>query len=68
MNEKTITITKEQFAEAVSEASDKFMAIGQDANDRNPMTLAIMGMQNMMFGSLIARVLFGEEENESEGK
>lgn len=65
MSKETITITREQFVKAVSKASDKFMAIGEDVNNnkKDAMTLAIMGMQNMMFGSLIAKVLFEESED-----
>lgn len=63
MNEKTITITKEQFAEATHRASDIFMSIGKEADNKDPMAMAVMGMQNMMFSSLIAKVLFEESED-----
>ena len=68
---KTITITEEQFREAVMKANEEWMSIGQEAEDINPMTHVLSGMQNMMFGAKIERVLFFEdsrEQTESEDK
>ena len=60
---KTITITREQFIDAVEAANEKFGAIGEKTKDRNPMAELMMQLQNTMFGCLLADVLFGEEED-----
>ena len=63
MNEKTITITEEQFKEAVLKANEEWMSIGQKAKDINPMAHMMSGMQNMMFGAKLASILFNESED-----
>lgn len=68
---KTITITEEQFREAVVKANDQWISIAQKAKDINPMTMMITGMQNMMFGAELTKILFFEdsrEQTESEDK
>lgn len=61
--EKTITITKEQFLKAVSMAADEwnsdFTRLGA-----NSKTTGMMCLQNIMFGAEIARILFGENKEE----
>lgn len=72
MENKTITITEEQFRNAVTKANDNWMEISQKAKgDIKPMTLMITGMQNMLFGAELGKVLFCEdsgEKTESEDK
>lgn len=63
MENKTITITEEQFKEAIINANEEWMSIGQKAKDINPMTMMMTGMQNMMFGAKLARILFNESED-----
>lgn len=63
MENKTITITEEQFREAVMKANEEWISVGQESKDINPMTHVISGMQNMMFGAKIASVLFNESED-----
>lgn len=52
-----ITITADQFLEAVKTANDKFMEISKE-NPGNELVEAIMGIQNLAFGALIGEVLF----------
>lgn len=63
MENKTITITEEQFREAVLKANEEWMSIGQEVKDINPMVHMMTGMQNMMFGAKIAKALFKESED-----
>lgn len=58
-----ITITSDQFLEAVKEANEKFMEVAKK-NPGNPMVDVVMGIQNLAFGGLIGAVLFGNEETE----
>lgn len=60
---KTITITEEQFKDAVTKANDKFKKIGskKDTDAKNEMAEFMMGLQNIMFGSLIGDVLFNDK-------
>ena len=60
---KTITITEEQFREAVMKANEEWMSIGQEDKNINPMVHMASGMQNMMFGAKIHHLLFGERED-----
>lgn len=61
--EKTITITKDQFHDAVIEASEKFAEKLEDAKDGDHMVKMMMSMQNLAFGASIAKILFGESED-----
>ena len=61
---KTITITEEQLREAIQKAQEKWDAIGEGKFEQNPHTKFMMGLQNIMFGSLLEGVLFEESEDE----
>ena len=61
---KTITITQEQFAEAVSKANKEWMNIGKESDVKDPMVLVATSLQNMMFSANIAKILFSENEGE----
>ncbi len=61
--EKRITITEEQFRDAITKADEKWRAIGEKADDQDPMKHMMMSLHNMLFGSLIADVLFKESED-----
>ena len=63
MSNKTITITEEQFEEAVMKAQDRWESAGEKADTKNPMTMFMMGLQNIAFGAIIAKVLFKESED-----
>ena len=63
MGKTTITITLEQYAEALERASKKFAEVA--AEDKvDPVTFMIMSTQNITFGTLIADELFGKYINE----
>ena len=64
MSNKSITITEEQFREAVMKAQDRWESVGEKSDTKNPMTLFMMGLQNIAFGAIIAKVLFKESEGE----
>lgn len=59
---KTVTITKDQFHEAVNKANEKFKNIGKDKMKEDPMMDLMMGLQNVMFGALISDILFDNKE------
>lgn len=63
----SITITKDQFIEAVKTANENFANLG-NKNDQHEEGVAmanlVMGLQNIMFGSMIADVLFSENKGE----
>lgn len=65
MENKTITITKVEFLEAVTKAlvnyEDKVKKLTDDYPEE-------MTLQNMIFGSEITKVLFDETEDESKGE
>lgn len=64
----SITITKEQFREAVKLANENFKNLGNDKTkelDKDGMITLLMGLQNMMFGAMISDVLFGDSKNEA---
>lgn len=66
MENKTITITEEQFTMAVAEACQNFDAEINKIVEA-PSVTAAMSLQNMMFGIEIKNVLFGtEDENKGE--
>lgn len=59
-----ITITEDQFFEAVKKANEKFMEIGDEKRKDIPgieLVELLMGTQNTLFGELIGCVLFGKE-------
>lgn len=57
-----ITITEEQFFDAVTKANDKFMEIGgQTKVEHDEMIDIMMALQNTAFGALIGAVLFNKE-------
>lgn len=60
---ESITITVEQFNDAVIKANDKFKEIGDKRNtdSKNEMADLMMGLQNILFGGLIREVLFKAE-------
>lgn len=59
----SITITKEQFDNAVKNALNKFNEIGneKETDSKDTMTMLMMGLQNALFGGLIKQELFGKE-------
>lgn len=63
MENKTITITEEQFRDAIEKADEKWREIGKKADCQDPMKHMMMSIHNIMFGSLIAKVLFEESED-----
>ena len=66
MNE--ITITREQFMNAVKSANEKVRDIGKkgvDENEVNPMTLLLVSLQNLAFGSLLGDELFNKNNEEN---
>ena len=62
----SITITKEQFADAVRVANNNFAKLGEKhkKDDGDEMASLLMGLQNVMFGSMIADVLFADTKAE----
>ena len=60
--EGAITITEEQFFDAVVKANEKFMEIGEKTPvEHDEMINMMMGLQNTAFGALIGAVLFNKE-------
>lgn len=67
MENKTITITNEQFQDAIAIACENFEKKAGKAGISESPKLAAMLLQNMMFGIEITDVLFGTEtENKGE--
>ena len=64
MSKNTITITSEQFNNAVMKANANWMSIVQNTGDANYMTIAMTGAQNMVFAIELFNVLFEESEDE----
>lgn len=62
----TITITREQFHEAVVEAEKKFAAVGErPKGSEQEMINMMMSLQNILFGTMIGDVLFGDKKEEN---
>lgn len=73
MSEQSITITKEQFDDAIIAANEKWRAISaeksgedEDGEIGNNFAEFMMSLQNIAFGGLIKLVLFGEDEDNKE--
>ena len=60
--EGVITITEEEFFEAVKAANKLFFEIGNKTAPVRPEAEIIMGLQNIAFGELVGSVLFGKED------
>ena len=62
----TITITRDQFFDAVRLANDNFTKLGEKhkKTDGDEMASLMMGLQNIMFGSMISDVLFSDTKSE----
>ena len=59
-----ITITEDEFFEAVKKANTKFMEISKQCPTPHDDIIELtMGMQNMTFGAIISAVLFDKEIN-----
>lgn len=60
----SITITREQFVEAVNKCNDKFVDIISEDDNTTSKSLATitMAIQNMVFGSSLEVELFGVKE------
>lgn len=58
-----ITITKDQFFDAVDKAQQKFDDAGSDKKDKNEMAALMMGLQNTLFSCILADVLFDKKED-----
>ena len=65
MSEKTITITQEQFSEAVVKATTEWSELANESGVVTSENIAAMMLQNMMFSSMIAKNLFAENETEA---
>ena len=60
---QVVTIDRESFMEAVKKADEKFQSLGEKKEGKE-MAMFMMSLQNVMFGALIAEVLFdGEKED-----
>ena len=59
--EGKITITEEEFFEAVKAANELFFAIGNKTKPVRPEAEILMGLQNIAFGELVGAFLFGKE-------
>ena len=63
-----ITITKDQFMDAVRVANDRFKKIGEECKDEGgtkPLTLMLTCLQNIAFSSLLADELFNKNKEEN---
>ena len=60
----SITITKEQFLEAVAITNDKFLKAGAEEKDDadGKMALFMMGLQNITFGMMVCDTLFPKKD------
>jgi hypothetical protein len=58
--EGKVTITEDEFFEAVKKANDIWMEVSKETPG-GELANFVMSMQNMTFGSVIASVLFGKE-------
>ena len=67
MENKTITITKEQFGDAIAKACENFEKKAEKAGVSASPKMTAMLLQNLMFGIEISEVLFGTE-NENKGE
>ena len=65
MGNKTITITKVEFLNAVSKAVVNYENKMKKLTDDYP---SAMTLQNIIFGSEIEKVLFNKTEDESKGE
>ena len=65
MDNKTITITKEEFTGAIAKAVGIFENRIKKVAGECP---AALTLQNMIFGAEVTKVLFGENEDESKGE
>ena len=63
MAEKII-ITRNEFNKAVTRANIMFMEVGEShsLNETDPLMFAAIGMQNMVFGSVLESELFDKED------
>lgn len=62
---KVITITREQFRDAISKATDNWNSIGKETRNYDACKSMLMTLQNIMFGSLLEEVLFEDKEEEN---
>lgn len=60
MDDKTITITRTQFAEAVKQACEEWVKV--EVEDKDPMFELMMSVQNMTFGRLLGDILFEDKK------
>lgn len=65
MSKKTITITQEQFSEAVVKATTEWSKLANESGVVTSENIAVMMLQNTMFSSMIAKNLFAENETEA---
>ena len=58
-----ITITKDEFRKAVNKANEEYLNISVENEDakNNPTLSFVLGLQNITFGEVLAKNLFGEE-------
>ena len=58
---KSITINEEQFFNVLNTSNKEFLSID---GEKDPIKAMMMGMQNILFGTLIATNLFAEKNEE----
>lgn len=62
----SITITKEQFYDALEKANEKFIEVGEKKEHKtDPMALFMMKIQNTLYGGLLADELFGKNNTDN---
>lgn len=61
--ERAVLITKEEFDKVLFEASEEFEELLESKEDGSPMVKMMMSMQNLAFGVMIGKRLFGESED-----
>jgi hypothetical protein len=61
--EGAVTITEDEFFEAVKKANELFFEVGKEVPGSDGLPKVIMGLQNITFGAVVGAVLFGKEIN-----
>jgi hypothetical protein len=62
---ENITITREEFRDAILKANEEFTNVGKKAGDEAATANLMMGIQNVLFGSLLETVLFADKKEEN---
>lgn len=61
-----ITITREKFREVLADAAKHWKDIPSADGEKNSFAEFMMFLQNMAFGALVEKKLFGEEDEKNE--